>query len=236
MIRSTLIRALVWLQAFCWVFPAVAASELTYIAHEPTVKSAHPPLILLLHGRGADERDMITMWPQLPPQLVVISPRGPFADAGGGYRWYRRSGNRAADIAVSRKVIDLMLENALQRFDADPKRVFIAGFSQGAVMTYEVALREPGRFRGAAVLSGSILSSGFPKADRTQDSFFIGHGTADDRIPFGAAAAARAALETLGVPMSFHRYAGMRHETGEAEIKDFSAWLTERLAGPAALP
>lgn len=236
MIRSTLIRELVFLQTFCWVLPAVAASELTYIVHEPTVKSPHPPLILVLHGSGADERDMITMWPQLPPQLVVILPRGPFADARGGYRWYRRSGNRAADIAISHKIIDLILANAIQRFDADPKRIFIAGFSQGAVMTYDVALRESGRFRGAAVLSGSLLSSGFPKADRTQESFFIGHGTGDDRIPFGAATAARAALKTLGVPTVFHAYARMRHGTGDAEIKDFSTWLTDRLAEPATAP
>ncbi len=139
---------------------AAAAADLTYLVHAPAEPSAHPPLIVLLHGAGADERDMIGMWRDLPQNFVVISPRAPFG-GGGGYRWYRKTGAspRAGDLEISAKIVDLVVDNAAKRFDADPKRLFLGGFSQGAVMTYEVALREPGRFRGAAVLSGSLFSS-----------------------------------------------------------------------------
>ena len=211
-----------------------AASGLTYLVHEPTAGPAHPPLIVLLHGAGADERDMIGLWRQLPADFVVVSPRAPFGDAGGGYRWYRRGTGREADIAISRKIVDLVIGNAMQRFDADPQRVFIGGFSQGAAMVYEVALREPDRFRGAVVLSGSMFpseASALPTGvDRSREAFFIGHGTADPRIPFGAATTARAVLTRLGVPTAFHAYTGMRHETGEAEIRDLAAWLEQRRA------
>ena len=61
--------------------------------------------------------------------------------------------------------------------------------------------------------------------------FFIAHGTADGRIPFAAATAARAELERLGEPVSFHGYAGLAHGTSNAEIADLAAWLAERLKG-----
>ena len=215
------------------LLPALArAADLTMVAHEPTQKSAHPPLIVLLHGAGADERDMITMWRDLPPDFVVVSPRAPFRD-GGGYEWYRKT-SRAADIALSRKIVDLIVEKTVQRFDADPRRVFLGGFSQGGVMTYEVALHAPARFAGAVVLSGSMFPSalaGAPKADLAHDAFFIGHGTADPRIPIAAAASARATLEKLGVPVAFHAYPGMGHATDAAEAHDLSSWLAARSGG-----
>ena len=207
-------------------------SDITMIAHEPTQKSAHPPLIVLLHGAGADERDMITMWRDLPSEFVVVSPRAPFRD-GGGYAWYRKP-SRAADIAISRKIVELIVAKAVERFDADPQRVFLGGFSQGGVMTYEVALHAPARFAGAVVLSGSMFPSalaGVPTTGLAHDPFFIGHGTADPRIPLGAATAARATLDKLGVPVAFHTYPGMGHATDATEAHDLSAWLAAHSGG-----
>lgn len=215
--------------------PAHAGGDVTMLAHAPEKPVHHPPLIVLLHGSGADERDMIGLWHDLPPDFVVISPRAPFQRPGGGYVWYRKGATQVSDRAVSAKIIDLIVANSIQRFDADRQRVFVAGFSQGAVMTYEVALREPGTFRGAGVLSGSLLASETKvlsaKTDRSHEAFFVAHGTADPVIPFRATSAAKATLATLGVPTAFHAYSGMAHTIGLAETRDFSAWLAER-SGP----
>lgn len=211
-----------------------AADELTYLVHEPAKISDHPPLIVVLHGSGADENDMISLWPQLPDTFVVVSPRAPFADAGGGYRWYRKGMPVDADIRFSRDRIDALVDAATRKFHADPKRIFVAGFSQGAVMVYQIVLHEPGRFRGAAVLSGSLFafdrSELSARTDWTGESFFVGHGTADERIPFASATAARAELDRLGVPNEFHAYPGMHHETGDREISDLNTWLVARSA------
>jgi phospholipase/carboxylesterase len=232
--RLVFIAALAFIHASAM---PVAAGDLTYLVHAPTRPSPHPPLIVLLHGSGADERDMIGLWKDLPANLVVISPRAPFDHVGGGYVWYRKAGAvpKPGDLELSRKIVDLVVENAIQRFDADPKRIYLAGFSQGAVMTYEVALREPDRFRGAAVLSGLLFPSATaglpPAADRSRETFFVAHGTADPVIPFAAATAARARLAGLGVPVDFHAYAGMRHTIGPQETSDFAAWLSQHGAG-----
>ena len=225
-------RALLVVSAFLAALSCARAADLTMIAHEPVQKSARPPLIVLLHGAGADERDMIGLWRDLPQDLVVVSPRAPFADPGGGWRWYRKT-SREADIAVSRKIIDLIVAETVKRFDADPARVFLGGFSQGGVMTYEVALHQPARFAGAVVLSGSMFPSalaGLPdRSALAHAPFFIGHGTADPRIPFASAGSARASLEHLGVLVAFHAYPGMGHATDAAETRDLAAWLKEKI-------
>ena len=207
------------------------ADELTMLAHPPSVTSPHPPLIVLMHGAGADERDMIGLWKQLPLEFVVVAPRGPFGAAGSGWRWYRKGPTQDADLAASRKIVDLVVDGAIKRFDADPARVFIGGFSQGGVMTYEVAMHEPGRFRGAVVMSGTLFRSaltGDPPGQQTTP-FFIGQGTADKVIPYPTAVAARDTLEKRGIAVTFKPYEGMAHTTSDAEIAAVSAWLGKRL-------
>ena len=225
--------------AACLAPSMVRADEgLVYLVHEPATKpaSGHPPLIVLMHGAGANERDMIGLWHDLPGTLVVISPRAPFHDANGGWRWYRKE-TREADLALSKKIVDVIVANAVKRFDADPARVFVGGFSQGGVMTYEVALREPGMFAGAAVLSGILFPSETaslaPEASRTP--FFLAHGTADAVIPYPAAISAKDALAKLGIPAAFHAYQGMSHTVGPEETRDLSDWLSSKL-GPRPQP
>ncbi len=69
-------------------------------------------------------------------------------------------------------------------------------------------------------------------ADRHQTLFFVGHGTADRRIPFAAAVRARAELARIGVPTAFHAYPGMGHAVGIAETADLSAWLSNQSTTP----
>ena len=214
-----------------------AAQELTMLAHPPSTPSSHPPLMVLMHGAGADEKDMIGLWEELPPEFVVVSPRGPFG-GGAGWRWYRKGPTQDADIVTSRKILDLVVDGAIKRFDADPTEVFIGGFSQGGVMTYEVALHEPGRFRGAVVLSGTLFPTalaGDPPGARTTP-FLIAHGTKDKVIPYTTAAAARDALERRGVAVTFAPYDGMAHATSHPEMAAVSAWLERRLANAPKQP
>lgn len=179
---------------------------------------------------------MIGLWPQLPQGFVVVSPRAPFGDGTSGYRWYRKGRSTGADIRLSIAAIGKLVETAIKRFDADPQRVFLAGFSQGAVLVYHTVLQDPGRFRGAAVLSGSLYGLDAhelsPRKDWRSASLFIGHGTADARIPFATGKAAHVQLDRLGVPNEFHAYSGMQHETQNREIADLARWLTSRAAEP----
>ena len=227
-------RALARAALLALFWPGLAgAADLTMLAHPPSVASPHPPLIVLLHGADADENDMIGLWTQLPPRFAVVSPRGPFGGGGRGWRWYRKGATRDRDIAASRKVVDLVVEAAIKRFDADKGQVFLGGFSQGGVMTYEVALHEPGRFRGAVVLSGALfpsaLAGDLPGPNATP--FFVAHGTADPRIAFATAQAARTTLAARELGVTFEPVDGMSHAVGDTEMAAVSAWLHRQLRG-----
>lgn len=122
---------------------------------------------------------------------------------------------------------------ATAKYHTQSDRVFLVGFSQGAIMSYEVALREPELVRGIAALSGSVLpvlrSALKPDASMGKLAIFIGHGTLDQALPFSSATRANELLAGLGLKPEFHEYAGMNHTISEAEIQDLKAWLEKSL-------
>ena len=215
-----------------------ARDPLVYAVAQPRTPSAQPPALFLMHGYGADENDLLDVGKSLPPEWLIVSFRAPYANDGGGYRWYDHrtvdgltDGNPDQLLASEHAVLDGIASVAKQ-YGIDPHRVFIGGFSQGAVLTYLLALSHPERFRGAVVLSGAILPSELPLLQsqpgfdrRARIPMFVGHGTADTTIPFPLADAASMYLSRWHVPVTFHRYPGMGHAIDSAELADLDAWL-----------
>jgi len=96
------------------------------------------------------------------------------------------------------------------------------GFSQGAMMSYEVALRHPEAVGGIAALSGRILpvlKSGLkPDEKRQQLAIFIGHGTADTLLPYKDGTDADSLLQSLSLKPEFHAYPGVGHSISGTEM------------------
>lgn len=208
---------------------------LYFVTHMPKPRVKHAPILFLMHGYGSDEQDLISMAASLPSDLIVVSFRAPYSNPSGGYKWFDNhdsNGRLDADgsqIASSRVLIETSIALLVEQFDADPKRVFIGGFSQGAIMTYALSLTHPERYRGGVVMSGAVLNALNqqldPKVDRSRLQLFVGHGTADQRIPFAYADTAVLQLRTWHVALTFKSYAGMGHEVSAPELADISAWL-----------
>jgi phospholipase/carboxylesterase len=209
----------------------------------PRVPSAHPPLLVLMHGFGADEQDLLNLVPALPPQLLVVSLRAPLP-AAQGYSWYdsaQLGGQRQADaasIAASRAKVEAAIRQVLAQQPIDRRHVFVGGFSQGAAMSYELALHDPALVRGALVMSGDVFadlrahlaSKPTLAGPWGKPAFAIGHGTADERIPYGHAQQAVALLKTQGITPLFLPQAGMDHAISREEIQAMSTWLQQQLA------
>jgi phospholipase/carboxylesterase len=195
-------------------------------------------MLFLLHGFGADEQDLLPLAASLPPELVVVSFRAPYANPDSGYRWYdnhKQNGQTDADasqLLASETAVLKRIRELTATFQGDPQRIFIGGFSQGAVVSYLIGLSNPDRFRGVIVLSGAILpavakllaAKGEGSA-RRHIPFFVGHGSADRTVPFADADQSAMLLAGWHVPLTFHRYDGMGHATNEQEIADLDAWL-----------
>jgi phospholipase/carboxylesterase len=163
--------------------------------------------LVLLHGRGADEHDLYPLLDALDPErrLRGLTPRGPLALPPGGRHWYRLGGIPTPEAETFWPSFIALAE----LLDGLQKPVVLGGFSQGAVMSYALALGRTPVKRPAALmpLSGFMPDvegleldvsdvSGYPVA--------IAHGTLDPVIPVDYSRAARDVLAAAGADVAYH--------------------------------
>ncbi len=211
---------------------------LPYLAAAPA-HSNDKPLIIFLHGYGSDERDLFGIKDELSQDYTYLSVRAPGEVDGGGYKWFTQDTDQAeyegvtGDVDKSTDLLRTFIEQATEKYATQPDKVILVGFSQGAMMSYQIGLQHPELVRGIAPLSGKILAGlkGRLKADDRLKSLkvFIGHGTADYRVPFAGATDAQTALETLLVKPEFHAYPGAGHTITSAEVGDLKTWIEAQL-------
>ncbi|AZE94313.1 Phospholipase/carboxylesterase family protein [Pseudomonas orientalis] len=197
------------------------------------------PLVIFLHGFGSDEEDLFGIKDALPSTWTYLSVRAPLPVEPRGYRWFTKTPGDGdydgvtADLRSSARLIEDFVLKATAKYHTQSDRVFLVGFSQGAVMSYEVGLRRPELLRGIAALSGSVLP--VLKAELKPDdalgklAIFIGHGTLDQALPYASGTRANEVLEGIGLKPEFHGYPGMNHTISEAEVQDLKAWLEKSL-------
>lgn len=197
------------------------------------------PLVIFLHGFGSNEEDLFGLKDALPSTWTYLSVRAPMPVDASGYRWFAKTpgdgdyDGETADLQRSAQLIEDFVQQATDKYHTQPDRVFLVGFSQGAIMSYEVGLRKPALVRGIAALSGSVLPvlKAELKADTALDklAIFIGHGTLDQALPYASATRANEVLLGVGLKPEFHGYVGMPHTISEAEVQDLRVWLVKNL-------
>ncbi|RON47855.1 alpha/beta hydrolase [Pseudomonas frederiksbergensis] len=196
--------------------------------------STDQPLVIFLHGYGSNERDLFGIKDELPAQYNYLSVQAPVALDADSYQWFRKKGDGAYngetdDLKTSGKVLLDFIAQATKKYHTEANKVFLVGFSQGAIMSYEVGLRHPEALGGIAALSGRILpvlkAELKPDEKRQSLAIFIGHGTVDKRLPVVDGTAANSLLQKLSLKPEFHTYEGLGHSISAAEIQDLNAWL-----------
>jgi phospholipase/carboxylesterase len=197
-------------------------------------ESRNQPLVIFLHGYGSNEEDLFGIKDELPAQYNFLSVRAPMVMEEGSYKWFREKGSagyngETDDLKTSGQVLLEFIEQAAKKYHTEPDKVFLVGFSQGAIMSYEVALRHPEAVGGIAALSGRILpvlkSELKPDEKRQKLAIFIGHGTVDKRLPYIDGTEANSLLQSLSLQPEFHAYPGVGHSISATEMQDLSAWL-----------
>ena len=209
-----------------------AAPPLTVIHQAPRKPGpGKPPLLVLLHGHGADEKDLLPMVVRLDPRLAIASLRAPFRIREGSYSWL--NGNTEADLDDARRTVLECIDQIVTTTNADAGRVYVAGFSQGAMLALAIALAEPQKIAGAAVLSGRLAAAvrdrhaaldqlrGFP--------ILVTHGTEDRQIPVRSARDIRQALKPLSVDLEYHEF-DIGHSISDQTVSVLDLWLRQRLA------
>jgi phospholipase/carboxylesterase len=143
------------------------------------------PLLVLLHGRGANEADLAGIVPFLPHEPVIASLRAPIAD-GPGYSWYPMSTpERATAFSAD---VETAIQAVLAWIDVQPPfpAIGLLGFSQGGAMALELLRKRPHGFAFAIVLSGFVIDgerSGDAELETLRPPVFWGRGIRDAVIP-----------------------------------------------------
>jgi phospholipase/carboxylesterase len=214
---------------------------LEYGPRQPAPVSEKPPLLLLLHGVGANERDLFPLASELDPRLHILSLRAPLTRGPNSYAWFSvaflPTGFKIApeQLDASRERVIAFIHAAIKRYDADPERVYLLGFSQGAIMSLTVALTEPELLAGVIALSGRIPPEVEPEMvapERTAGlPLFLAHGRQDSVIPYEWAERAQPILERQGVALEYRAY-DMDHQIGAQTLADLTEWLSAHLDAP----
>jgi phospholipase/carboxylesterase len=197
-------------------------------------------LLVLHHGRGADEHDLLALADALDPErrLHVVTPRGPLKVPGWpGNHWYvvPRVGFPERDtFRASYQLLGSFHDELWQRTGLDPAQTVLGGFSMGAVMSYALAL---GAERPAP--AGILAFSGFIPTvdgwaphlqDRSHTRVFIAHGSNDPVITVDFARDARAQLLAGGLEVDYREFPG-GHEIDRTDVPAAGDWLYETISG-----
>ena len=188
--------------------------------------------VLLLHGVGGNETNLLPLAQHLPPDWELLLPRAPLTLAKASHAWFEvRFAPQGPQLNATQAVTSRdMLIRLLSKLPILPTA--IAGFSQGGIMSAAVGLTQPKLVNGFGILSGRIppeLMEGIARPDQlTSLSAFIAHGRADSTLPLDWAHRAEVQLRDLGVAFESHVY-DMGHEIIEREIVDFVQWLNRVL-------
>jgi phospholipase/carboxylesterase len=215
-----------------------AALSLVHRVRQPAATHNPPPLLLMLHGVGSNEEDLLGLESELDPRFVVVSARGPNILRPGSYAWFQVEFTPAGPVInpeqaeASRLTLIDFIAAAAAAYAADPARIYLMGFSQGAIMSASLALTVPDRIAGAVLMSGRILPQIkdliAPRERLGRLPVLLIHGTEDATLPIQHGRASRDLLTSLGVNVRYQEYR-MGHQITAASLALVASWLTMQL-------
>ena len=196
--------------------------------------------LVLFHGRGADELDLVPLLEVLDPnrRYLGLTPRGPLSLPPGGAHWYvvRQVGfPDPGTFLPTAELASAWLDALANETGIPPERTVLGGFSQGAVMAYTLGLgRARPRYAALIALSGfmPVVEGWEADLDRELPPVAIGHGTYDPIIDVRFGRAARDRLEAAGAQVIF-RESPMPHAIDPGFAAELEAWIADALRSPA---
>ncbi|GGD27507.1 alpha/beta hydrolase [Flavobacterium orientale] len=210
---------------------------LEYLVRPPKVVLEKNPMLLLLHGYGSNKEDLFSFASELPDNYYVIAAQAPHDMQYGSYAWYAinfdADENKFSDLNQARQSRDLIvdfIDEMKNKYPIDATEISLVGFSQGAILSYAIALSYPEKIKRVIALSGylnvDMAVEGFEKKDFSKLAIFASHGTVDQVIPVEWARKTPEALKPFGMEVTFKEYP-IGHGVSPQNFYDFRKWLLE---------
>jgi len=205
----------------------------------------HPPLLILLHGVGSHEGDLFGLAPYLDPRFHILSLRAPYTLGPGSYAWFEVQFPPQGPVIqpeqaeASRKALVHFIEKVSAHYQADPRQVYLLGFSQGAILSLALTLTRPDLLAGVVAMSGRTVPELFsqdgplaghlaPREQLENFPLMVVHGAQDQVLPVRYGRDTRDRFAALPVKLTYKEY-DMSHSVSEASLRDVAAWLAARL-------
>lgn len=212
----------------------MSSLPLEHVYVEPDApEQGDDPAVFVLHGRGADEQDLLPVVERLPDELAAVSLRAP-DPIQRGYRWYEieapeglaTSQPNPEDYRRSLDLVSESIEAAVADYDLDADRIGLLGFSMGTMVSTGLLLESPDRFAWLVGLHGYLPES---HADSDPDGIegkpvFFGGGRSDRIIPASRVEAAAERFRELGADVTVSIYDG-GHGIGPEELSDLVSFV-----------
>jgi phospholipase/carboxylesterase len=193
------------------------------------------PLIVWLHGRGNDERQLLRIMPQVSMRnYVAIAPRGLCAtaadDGGQGFGWRQTDD----DIQQAEQRVCDCIEAAQQKLHVAPQRVFLAGFDCGGTMAFRAAMNRPERFAGVLSLGGPLPAGRSPLGNLVAARrlpMFLAVGRHSAEYPAETVCGNLRLLHSAGMSVTLRQYP-CGHELTPQMLGDADRWIIEQITAP----
>lgn len=184
--------------------------------------------LLLLHGTGGTENDLLDLGRLLDPDAALLSPRGKVLENGMS-RFFRRLAEGIFDITdLTRRTYELsdFVEAASIAYDFDPKQVVAVGFSNGANIAGSMLLLRPRTLSAAALLHPMVPFVPDTLPDLRNKPIFIGAGQTDPLVPISETERLVQLLQRAGATISLHQHNG-GHAISHEEVREARNWLRQ---------
>jgi len=179
--------------------------------------------------------------PYLDGRFFVVSARAPLTLGPGMYGWYHVVLDpiapviNAEEAEASRRLILTFIREAVEAYGADPHRVYLLGFSQGAILSLWLGLTHPEAVAGIVAMSGWLppeaLRGMAPPGALRGLPILVVHGTKDPVLPIHHGRATRDRLAALPVALTYREYP-IGHHVSEESLSEVAAWLRRQLDAP----
>ncbi len=210
----------------------VATSGLIHRVWEPDNEGPYKTVVML-HGRSGSENVMWIFARTVPPDWLVVAPRGIKDDSAGGYAWHPRRRDHwpsLKEFDEASAAVHQFIRALPQLYDADPDHIYLMGFSQGAATAYATAIRYPGIVQGIAGLVGFVpteCDAALETSPLKDLPIFMAVGKKDPLIPLSRTSGCAQVLTMAGTHLEYHEY-DTGHKLNAEGFQDLTRWWLAR--------
>jgi phospholipase/carboxylesterase/glyoxalase family protein len=202
------------------------------VSHKHVWEQGGPDTLLLLHGTGGDEHDLLALGRELAPGASLLSPRGNVLE-GAMPRFFKRLAEGVFDLAdLERRTRDLaaFVREAAESYDFDRDRITAVGFSNGANIAASVLLRDPGLLKRAVLFRAMVPFEPEQPPRLKGASVYIGAGRLDPIIPQANVERLAAILRDGGAAVTLD-WQPAGHGLTKADVDNARDWLEKQAVG-----